>query len=138
MAGKKKKDKSLKYLIYGVIIIIAIFLILFIVGKILPQKDGGYYYNGFSFVKGKDMWFTQIQPPGKNKLYTIEIEQSLLNQAMIKANDLNCNNIIFYNENSINNEKNLKQIDKYENNLANSKKALLMKKINFLYLQNLY
>ena len=73
MAGKKKKDKSLKYLIYGVIIIIAIFLILFIVGKILPQKDGGYYYNGFSFVKGKDMWFTQIQPPGKNKLYTIEL-----------------------------------------------------------------
>ena len=73
MPGKKKKDKSLKYLIYGVTIIIAIFLILFIMGKILPQKDGGYYYNGFSFVKGKDMWFTQIQPPGENKLYTIEL-----------------------------------------------------------------
>tara|TARA_Y100000310_G_scaffold306585_1_gene347859 strand:- start:189 stop:788 length:600 start_codon:yes stop_codon:yes gene_type:complete len=71
--ARKKKNKSLKYLIYGVIIIMAIFAILFIIGKLFPQNYQGYDYNGFSFIKGKDMWFTQIQPPGENKLYTIEL-----------------------------------------------------------------
>ena len=70
---RKKKDKSLKYLIYGIVIIMAIFAIFFIIGKILPQNYQGYDYNGFSFIKGKDMWVTQIQPPGENKLYTIEL-----------------------------------------------------------------
>jgi hypothetical protein len=73
MARKKKKDKSLKYVTYSILIIISIFTIFFIVGNLLPKNYQGYEYNGFSFIKGKDMWFTQIQPPGENKLYTIEV-----------------------------------------------------------------
>ena len=70
---RKKKDKSLKYIIYSMLTIISIFVILFIVGKILPNNYQGYEYNGFSFIKGNNMWFTQIQPIGENKLYTIEL-----------------------------------------------------------------
>lgn len=71
--ARKKKDKSLKYVVYSILTIISIFIILFIVGKLLPKNYQGYDYNGFSFIKGNNMWFTQIQPQGENKLYTIEL-----------------------------------------------------------------
>ena len=71
--ARKKKDNSWKYLVYVMLIIISIFIILFIIEKLLPKNYQGYDYNGFSFIKGKDMWFTQIQPPGENKIYTIEL-----------------------------------------------------------------
>jgi hypothetical protein len=53
--------------------IICIFVILFIIGKLIPNNYQGYDYNGFSFIKGNNMWFTQIQPQEGNKLYTIEL-----------------------------------------------------------------
>ena len=73
MAKKKNKDNSLKYVIYSILIILSVFAILFMVGKLLPKNYQGYDYNGFSFIKVNNMWFTQIQPPGENKLYTIEL-----------------------------------------------------------------
>ena len=69
----KEKDSSIKYLIYTIIIVISLFLILFNLDKILPKNQTSYTYNGFSFAKYGENWFTQIQPPGQNKLYTIEL-----------------------------------------------------------------
>ena len=71
--ARKKKDKSMKYIVYSMLTIILIFAILFIVGKLMPKNYQGYDYNGFSFIKGNNMWFTQIQLPGENKVYTIEL-----------------------------------------------------------------
>ena len=73
---KEEKDSSIKYLIYAILIVIGLFLLFFNLGKILPKNETSYTYNGFSFAKYGDMWFTQIQPPGQNKLYTIELRYS--------------------------------------------------------------
>ncbi|MBL7051351.1 hypothetical protein ISS04_04310 [Candidatus Woesearchaeota archaeon] len=70
---KQEKDSSIKYLIYSILIVIGLFLIFFNMGKLFPKNETSYTYNGFSFAKYGETWFTQIQPPGQNKLYTIEL-----------------------------------------------------------------
>ena len=80
MVNKKTKEKqhdTIKYIIYGVIIIIGIFLILTFGSKLIHNSNNNdkyYNYHGFDFIKKDDMVKTQIQlNTDRTKLYTIEL-----------------------------------------------------------------
>ena len=74
MHHRKPKKDSFYYIIYGVFIVIVIFLILAFGPKFLhKESEDNYNYHGFEFVKANNMYQTQIQLQGQEEnLYTLE------------------------------------------------------------------
>lgn len=75
MEEDAKRDKAgIKFIIYGAIILVCIFLIIFFISKIKVDNDSHYSYHGFDFIKANGMVQTQIQlKADRSKLYTIEL-----------------------------------------------------------------
>ncbi len=85
-------DKNTKILLYAFIILFVAFGVLFalrfidfgkeptiddkLLDPALEQTDTQYTYNGFNFVKEGQMWYTQVQRQGTNKVYTLELHYS--------------------------------------------------------------
>ena len=70
---KKKKD-GLNYIIYGIVVVVAIVLILAFSSKFVgKEKLNSYRYNGFEFVEYNNMYQTQIMIHGQaENLYNLE------------------------------------------------------------------
>jgi hypothetical protein len=74
MTPKKQKKDSFHYVMYGVMIVVGIFLILIFASRIVDDEGSEHYtYNAFEFVKVGNMYQTQIQLLGKEQnLYNLE------------------------------------------------------------------
>lgn len=69
----KESAKSAKFLIWAVVIIIALFISAFFLGKLLyqPKKPESYTYNGFEFTRLGDLWNTEVQL--REKIYMVPL-----------------------------------------------------------------
>ena len=114
---KEEKKKSEKVFMFFLVIIIAIFLIfiLFLMHKPRPKTidelhllnlkgklspDVGYIYNGFSFVKVDNLWYTQVQNKAGNVIFDIPLHFGPREVANIKIKGW-LNTTLFDEEDSI-------------------------------------
>ncbi|MBL7056275.1 hypothetical protein ISS07_05150 [Candidatus Woesearchaeota archaeon] len=88
---KEESLKSDKTLIISIIVLISVIVAIFLgfrtYNESLPttidelhewnlkgklKNDQGYMYNGVSFIKFEDLWYTQLASPGGSRLYNIQ------------------------------------------------------------------
>jgi len=70
---KESNRKSNKFLLWAIIIIIILFVLTIVLGKLLykPGKANQYEYNGYVFTKNGDMWTTEVLR--ENTLFTVPL-----------------------------------------------------------------